>query len=385
MRLSRGTSGTVVSAAALAVAVMLPALTFGPGHAAPGGGVTAPADTVAIQSAAARAVPRLSVTTVVSGLEHAWEVVSIIRSGRATTVRFPSDKVWVSGETGLMSLAVVPGSDHRTFLTCSGWRAKGGNEVQVRRWRLNASGTRAVSRGVVLAGIPASSGRHGGCRVKIDSRTGEIWVGTGDAAMSGVTRNLSSLAGKTLRMTASGKPSPHNPWPNAASTNRRLVFTYGHRNVQGLARRPGGDMWSVEHGTDRDDEVNRLVAGGDYGWDPGPGYDDDVPMTDHSLPGTQIDARWSSGDPTIATSGAAWVRGKQWGALDGTLAVATLAGERLVFMKFDSRGRFVRSYSPDELQTRGRLRSVTRARNGSLLVTTDNGWRDKVLRVSPVR
>ncbi|MGN0063812.1 MAG: PQQ-dependent sugar dehydrogenase [Nocardioides sp.] len=393
MRVSRGVT---VPLAAVTAGLLLPALALGPVHAAPDR-AAAPASPTA-----ARAVPDISVSTVVSGLEHVWDVallqpgrllvserdsatISIVARGRATPVRFPSSKVWVSGETGLMSLAVVPGTKHRTFLTCSGWETSDGHEIQVRRWRLSADGKRAVDKGKVLGGIPIDSGRHGGCRVKIDSKSGDIWVGTGDAATYDVARNLHSLGGKVLRMTAAGKPSPHNPWPRAASVKRRYIYTYGHRNVQGLARRPGGEMWSVEHGTDRDDEVNLLKAGGDYGWNPGPGYDDDVPMTDHSLPGEQIDARWSSGDPTIATSGAAWVRGSQWGDLNGTLAVATLAGEKLVFMKFDDRGRFVRMYEPRNLQTHGRLRSVTSNRKGDLLVTTDNGRRDKVLRISPVR
>jgi glucose/arabinose dehydrogenase len=106
-------------------------------------------------------------------------------------------------------------------------------------------------------------------------------------------------------------------------------------------------------------------------------------MTDDSLPGPQVHAAWSSGYPTIATSGAAWVRGARWGEYDGTLAVAALKGSRLVFFTFDAAGPFVWSRTPDELTHFGRLRSVTRARNGDLLVTTANGSNDAVLRVSP--
>ena len=68
---------------------------------------------------------------------------------------------------------------------------------------------------------------------------------------------------------------PDNPYVDASSA-RRYVWTYGHRNVQGLAQRPDGSLWSVEHGSDRDDEVNLLVPGGDYGWNPVPGYDESV-------------------------------------------------------------------------------------------------------------
>ncbi len=114
-----------------------------------------------------------------------------------------------------------------------------------------------------------------------------------------------------------------------------------------------------------------------------PGYDESVPMTDQSLPGDQQDAAWSSGDPTVATSGAAWVRGGQWGRLDGTLAVAALKAGEVLFMRFDQAGALSSVTKPPELTGLGRLRSITSARNGDLLVTTDNGARDRVLRVSP--
>jgi glucose/arabinose dehydrogenase len=106
-------------------------------------------------------------------------------------------------------------------------------------------------------------------------------------------------------------------------------------------------------------------------------------MTDQALPGVQQEARWSSGEPTIATSGAAWVRGSQWGSLQGTLAVAALKGSEMLFLRFDSAGSLVSVTRPDELARFGRLRSVTSARNGDLLVTTDNGTGDRLLRVSP--
>jgi len=154
--------------------------------------------------------------------------------------------------------------------------------------------------------------------------------------------------------------------------------------VQGLAQRRDGTVWSVEHGSFRDDEVNFLEDGGDYGWNPVPGYNEEVPMTDQSLPGPQIDARWSSGTPTIATSGASWVRGKQWGRYDETLATGALAGERLVFLKFTKEGELRKELAPPALRAFGRLRSVTTARNGDLLVTTANGGgSDAVLRVRP--
>ena len=356
----------------------------------------APSGTPPLASARAEQTA-LRVRTVVRRLEHPWDVqqapggrllvserdrarVSVVRRGKRRTLADLSRQVWVSGETGLMSMAVDAAS--RTLWACHG-STKGGNHVQVSRWRVDRAWKRLSHRRTVLTGLPSTSGRHGGCRLLLEREGDGLVVGTGDAAVGTNPRDLDSLGGKVLRVhRRTGAPMPDNPYADASSA-RRYVWTYGHRNVQGLAQRPDGTLWSVEHGSYRDDEVNLLVPGGDYGWNPVPGYDESVPMTDQSLPGTQQEARWSSGDPTIATSGAAWVRGSQWGRLEGTLAVAALKGSRVLFMRFDQDGDLVSVTQPARLQGFGRLRSVTAARNGDLLVTTDNGTDDRVLRISP--
>jgi glucose/arabinose dehydrogenase len=388
------------------VAATLLALTAGvlAPTAAPAEEVDAPG----IQPRAQRAaVPSLRVTREARGLAQPWDVQPIgngaflvterdsarllrLKDGRVRRIRFPSSSVWVSGETGLMSLEIDPafGRNGRFYTCQGGFRDGGGHEVKVVAWRLNDGQTRARRTGVLLRGIQATSGRHGGCRLLI-ARNGSLLVGTGDAAVGTNPRNRNSLNGKVLRLNrTTGKPWPGNPYINSGNRKRRYVLTWGHRNVQGLATRRDGTLWSAEHGPDVDDEVNRLVRGGDYGWNPvpvggGAGYNEDVPMTDHSLPGRQRSARWRSGNPTIATSGATWVRGKQWGALNGTLAVAALKGNRVVFMTFDSDGVLRRTRTPAALRKFGRLRSISRAPNGDLMITTANGSGDAVLRVHP--
>jgi glucose/arabinose dehydrogenase len=348
---------------------------------------------------AARAqAPALRVRTVVRGLEHPWDIqqapggrivvserdrarLSVVRAGKRRTLADLSGRVWVSGETGLMS--VVVDADRRQVWACHGARTRSGPEVRVTRWRVDRGWRSLSTRRTMISGLPATSGRHGGCRLLLERQGPGLVIGTGDAAVGSNPRNLDSLGGKVLRIhRRTGAPMTDNPFVGAAG-DRRYVYTYGHRNVQGLAQRADGSLWSVEHGSSRDDEVNLLVPGGDYGWHPVPGYDESVPMTDQSLPGEQQEAAWSSGSPTIATSGAAWVRGRQWGSLDGTLAVAALKGSEVQFLRFDDRGTLVGVTRPAALQRFGRLRSVTSARNGDLLLTTDNGTRDRVLRVSP--
>ncbi|WP_460738252.1 PQQ-dependent sugar dehydrogenase [Nocardioides ginkgobilobae] len=352
---------------------------------------------------AGRAVPDLRVEVLADGLDHPWDVkpigggrllltqrdratVSLWEDGEVRTLDFPSEDVWVSGETGLLGLEVDPDVRRNgRFWTCQGATNQGGgHDVRVMAWQLSDDLRSVERRGVLLKGLPATSGRHGGCRLLV-ARDGSLLVGTGDAAVGSHPRDLTSLGGKVLRLDrTTGKPWPGNPFVDADNKRQRYVFTYGHRNVQGLAQRADGSLWSVEHGSFRDDEVNRLVKGGDHGWHPVPGYDESVPMTDQSLPGRQREAAWRSGDPTIAPGGATFVVGKKWGGLRGTLAMAVLKDQRVQFLKFDASGRLKNVRIPDELREHGRIRQVVRAPGNDLLVLTDNGdGRDVMLRVSP--
>ena len=354
-------------------------------------------------TSAARAVPRLKVTTLVSGLDKPWDVhelpggrllytqrdratLSVWREGRSTTLAFPSSSVWVSGETGLMGLEVDPDfATNRRVYTCQGATTTGGgHDVRVVAWTLSSDYTKATYARTLVKGFPTSTGRHGGCRLLI-AKDGSMMVGTGDAAVGTNPRSLTSLGGKTLRLDRrTGVPWPTNRWIESASLNKRYLFSFGHRNVQGLAQRRDGTLWSIEQGTSRDDEVNRIGKGRDYGWNPVPGYDESRPMTDQGLPGTQENARWSSGDPTVATSGGDFVDGSRWGAYDGTLAVACLKAQRVLFLSFSSTGRLTGTRTPSELQQYGRIRTVHQRYNGDLLITTDNGGgKDVILSVSP--
>jgi len=366
--------------------------------------VTAPAtaERPEHQASERAAYPALKVKRLVTGLDHPWDVrslgggrliytqreratLTVWAKGRKHGVRFASSEVWVSGETGLMGLEVDPdyASNHRIY-TCQGGTTSGGHDVRVIAWRLNAKATKATKVRQLVGGFPTSSGRHGGCRLLIDT-AGSLLVGTGDAAIGTNPEDKQSLGGKTLRLDRfTGAPWPSNPFASATSRAQRYVHTYGHRNVQGLSQRADGSLWSIEQGTGRDDEVNKLVNGGDYGYNPVPGYNEAVPMTDQSLPGEQVDAVWSSGDPTLATSGGDFVYGKRLGAYDGTLAVAALKDQQVLFLTISRSGQLQRVRVPAELRKYGRIRTVVDGPGSSFYVTTDNGGgADVILRVRP--
>ncbi len=188
----------------------------------------------------------------------------------------------------------------------------------------------------------------------------------GDAAMGTNPQNPASLGGKILRITTDGAGAPGNAGPPFLPQ----IYTYGHRNPQGVSFRPSdGAAFEVEHGTGCDDEVNKLVPGANYGWDPVPGYDESQPMTDKTKFPSAIDAVWSSGCPTIAPSGATFLSGSQWGSWNDALAIAVLKGTELRIMKWSAaeaqRSEWIR------VEDQGRLRVAVQGPDGNLYIAQD--------------
>jgi glucose/arabinose dehydrogenase len=356
-------------------------------------GTDPPSDGGAPQSeanASPTGAPALDVAVVVDGLDHAWDVVqapdgtllvdergggltAVLPDGAVREVQADFGDLFARGETGLMGLAIDPGFEgNRRFYSCQGNLA---GSIVVVAWTAAPDWSSASRVADPLIGdIPLNqrSGRHGGCRLRFDA-DGALLIGTGDNAVGANPQDPATLAGKVLRADA--------------ATGEVSVWTLGHRNVQGLAVRPGsGQVFAVEHGPDIDDEVNLLRTGGNYGWNPdGDGdYDESVPMTDLDIPGA-VPAVWSSGQPTLATSGATFLDGEQWGAYDGLLLVGLLKAQGVLALRLDEAGALQEQFRLPELDVAyGRLRSVFQGGDGALYVTTDNGdGGDKLLRVTP--
>ena len=315
--------------------------------------------------------------------ERAAFTVKVRRTnGQVTTIAAAQPDAWSSGETGLMAIELDPAfGSNRILYTCQG-TTDAGNGVQVLRWQVAAdlSSMQRISDPLV-GGIDGTTGRHGGCQLRFDI-TGSLLIGTGDAAVGTNPQNLTSLNGKVLRVNpATGAAAAGNPGIPGADPR---ILTVGHRNVQGLALRPGGQVFSVEHGTACDDEINVLVPGGNFGWNPVPGYDERTPMTNPNVPGARA-AVWSSGCPTVAPSGATFLSGSQWGAWDGALAVSFLADQSLRIFRFSNAGALQSITVPAELDGDfGRLRAAESGPDGSLYLTTSNGSNDRIIRIQPV-
>jgi glucose/arabinose dehydrogenase len=331
-------------------------------------------------------VPALSVTPVVTGLSIPWDLgflpdgtmlftqrggtINAFVGGAVRTLAAPGD-VKVGGEGGMTGMAIDPAfSSNRRIYTC--FNTTGG-DIEVVVWTVNAPVTSAARVGTLVGGLPENpSGRHSGCRPRVGP-DGFLWIGTGDAATGTNPQDVNSLGGKVLRVDRfSGAAAPSNPFG-------LRWYTRGHRNVQGITFRPGtGAPYSVEQGTDRDDEVNHLASGGNYGWNPVPGYDESKPMTFAG----GIPAVWSSGFPTIATSGGTFVSGTKWRDWNGALMVCALKGSQLRVLQLNTAGTGVIAQWT-RLTGFGRLRTPVQGPDGNLYVTTSNGSNDQILRVTP--
>jgi len=340
-------------------------------------------------------VSGLEVTPFISGLDKPWDIAwlpnGIVlvteRAGRLSVyvdgvdaepfTIAPADLV-ANGEGGMLGLEVDPDFTTNGYVyVCMASNAGGATDVRLVRFTLDTpNGDDMLSRSDIVTGMPYSTGRHSGCRPRFGP-DGYLWVGTGDAAIETTPQDDESLGGKVLRIDRDGVAAPGNP-------GGYRWFSKGHRNIQGMAFRSADDLGvSVEHGPSVDDEVNLLVEG-NFGWDPGPNYDEGVPMTDLVKFPDAVEAIWSTGSSTLALSGAGFIEGGAWGDWDGVLAVATLKAEHLHIYFVTSEGDVTDDFRVIEDQ--GRLRSPRQGPDGGLLYITTDGFSGdgKVLQVTPV-
>ena len=263
-----------------------------------------------------------------------------LRPGSAPATVATVQGVSAAGEGGLLGLAVSPTYDQDRFVYAYFTAA---SDNRIVRFTLDDPQTQQV----ILSGI-AKANIHDGGRIAFGP-DGMLYAGVGDANNTASSQNQRSLNGKILRMRPDGGvPESGNPFPGS------LVYSLGHRNVQGLAWDAQGRLYASEFGQNRFDEVNHIVAGGNYGWPTVEGDSDDARFRRPIVVWTTAQA-----SPSGAT-------------VDGsTLYVAALRGQRLWSVPLDGAGG---AGTPVALpQGRyGRLRTVERAPDGSLWVATSN-------------
>jgi glucose/arabinose dehydrogenase len=263
-----------------------------------------------------------------------------LRPGSAPVTVATINGVAATGEAGLLGLAVSP-AYAQDGLVYVYFTAAADNRIA--RFRLDAP----QNQEVILSGL-AKASIHDGGRIAFGP-DGMLYAGVGDANNTANAQNQQSRNGKILRMRPDGGvPATGNPFPGS------LVYSLGHRNVQGLAWDAQGRLYASEFGQNTWDEVNLIVAGGNYGWP--------------TVEGTTTDTRFRNPIVVWATSEAS----PSGATIDGsTLYVAALRGTRLWSVPLDGNGG---AGTPTALLQGqyGRLRTAERAPDGSLWITTSN-------------
>ncbi|WP_371494290.1 PQQ-dependent sugar dehydrogenase [Kitasatospora sp. NBC_00374] len=272
--------------------------------------------------------------------------------------------VVAGGEGGLLGLALSPdyATDHQVYayLTAA-------DDNRIVRFGYDGQrppGPQFGTPTTVLTGIPKGSNHDGG-RIAFGP-DGMLYAGTGESGRTELAQDPASLGGKILRMTPDGAPAPGNPFPGS------VVYSLGHRNVQGLAWDGQGRLWASEFGQNTWDELNLITPGANYGWPVVEGQAHRAGYTDPLV-------QWHTDQ--ASPSGIAYA--------DGAIWMAALRGTRLWRIPVD--GDHV-SGAPEAFftGTYGRLRTVVADGDGTLLVSTNNtdgrgqprAGDDRILRVA---
>ncbi|MUT65269.1 sorbosone dehydrogenase family protein [Paenibacillus sp. NEAU-GSW1] len=248
------------------------------------------------------------------------------------------------GEGGLLGLALAPDFSKSNVAYVYHTYEENG-EVLNRIVTVEHKNKEWIETKALLEGIPGYFNHNGG-RIAIGPDV-KLYVTTGDSGQEQRAQQLDNLAGKILRMNLDGSIPADNPFPDS------YIYSYGHRNPQGLAWDENGQLYSTEHGPSGDpgghDEINRIAAGGNYGW---PDIIGDAQKEGMIVP------LYHTGEDTVAPSGAAFNG-------SGKLLVAGLRGQGL--FRYDLQSDILEKLVSDL----GRIRDV-KSRDGKWYVLTNN-------------
>jgi len=318
------------------------------------------------------------VSTVVSRLQVPWEVafapdgrifiserpgrMRIVKDGQLLDDAWMTLNVHAEGEGGLLGFDLDPQFSQNGFIYAAYTYSNQSNEVKNRLVRLKEDATgKGVLDRILVDGVGAAIYHNGG-RVKYGP-DGKVYWTMGENFQRDLAQDLKSLNGKILRVNPDGTVPADNPFLGS------YIYSYGHRNPQGLAWQPGtGRLYETEHGPSGEwkgsaqDEVNYIVPGGNYGWP--------VIAGDETSPGMISPVIQSGTNETWAPSGATFVTSGAW---SGSLLFAGLRGQTLYRLILDSNNPYKALSLERYLSGQyGRLRDVVQGPDGAIYLLTNN-------------
>ena len=315
-----------------------------------------------------------------AGIEHPWGLAitpsgamfigsrsgAIYRLGTAGNLSLTTRlEVSTGGQGGLLDFELHPDFAEQPYLYASASYARGRQRgTRLLRARVDDSGGLSAWRALFEGDNLASGGRHFGARLLFD-RAGNLYMGLGDRGDRPRAQDLRDHAGTILRLDSNGAPVADNPFPENPA-----VYSYGHRNIQGMALHPDtGRVWAHEHGPRGGDEVNLIAAGANYGWPLvtyGVAYSGfKIGEGTHKAGTEQPKWYWV---PSIAPSGMAFYHGEQFPEWQGDLLVGALVGRALVRLELDG-DQVIAEHRMLEGEL-GRIRTV-RVHDGEVYLLTD--------------
>lgn len=287
-------------------------------------------------------------------------MVTVIENGEKKNLHAFSS-VSSSSEEGLMGMALDPHYSENKYIYFAYTHNESGKQ-EVRIARLTDEGERLTNEHVILDGIPAAK-YHAGCRLAFGPDQ-KLYITTGDATDKSTPQNLNSLGGKILRLNADGSIPEDNPFEG------KPVFSYGHRNSQGLAwDTRTGELYATEHGPSvfdgpaGGDEINHIMPGANYGW----------PLVSHKEKYKDTEEPLVVFTPAVAPSGMLFYTGTELPQFTNTLLFAGLKGEGLYQVIIENNDPDdVEEYKKVEGVDVGRIRDVFQGPDGGLYVMTSN-------------
>jgi glucose/arabinose dehydrogenase len=271
------------------------------------------------------------------------------------------------GEGGLLGIALHPDFSTNNYLYLYYTYSNSGNDTLNRVVRMTYMNKSLSDEKIIVDAIPGASNHNGG-RIKFGP-DGMLYITTGDAENPSQALSTDALGGKILRVTPSGEAAPGNPFQN-------LVYSYGHRNPQGLAWNTDGQLWETEHGRSTPtgyDEINLIESGKNYGWPTIQGDEERQGMVTPKL-NSGVTTTW-------APAGAVFIgQSLYFGGLKGeALYEAVITKDAVSSLKEHLKGEF------------GRIRDVVLGPDGMLYITTSNNdgrgtpeaADDRIIRINP--
>ena len=322
----------------------------------------------------------LSVTPILSNLAVPWDidfgpdgwiwfteqrgVVSRVNPNTGQRQRLIElTDVFFKRSTGLLGMTVGVDKTSRQTYVYLDYTYKKAETVTSKVVRYTFDRDTLVNPFVVLDDIPASDG-HNGSRMAI-APDGTLIVSTGDATVGKNAQDKNSVSGKFLRINPNGSVPSDNPIPGS------YVWSYGHRNSQGLCFSPSGKLYASEHGLANDDEINRIEKGRNYGWPTVTGLND-TPAEDAFYHANNVAVPLLCWTPTIAPAGIAFYAHKAIPEWRNSLIIGTLKECDIRVLALDNAGEKITREKIWADRQLGRLRDICVAPNGDVFVATSN-------------